>query len=197
MRSYKSLFAAVAVTFIAAQAAVAAPASDFELVDSYGNHHRLADYRGRHLVLEWLNHDCPFVVKHYNSGNMQALQKRFTADGVVWLSVVSSAPGKQGNFPPAQMNHLTDSKGAAPTAVLRDESGDVGRAYGARTTPHMYVIDPAGELVYQGAIDDKPSTRLEDVPGATNYVVAALQASFAGKPVDPALTQPYGCSVKY
>lgn len=197
MKSRGTLLAVYVVCFFAVHSVVAAPATDFELVDSYGNHHRLADYRGQHVVLEWLNHDCPFVVKHYNSGNMQALQKRFTADGVVWLSVVSSAPGKQGNFPPAQMNRLTDTKGAAPTAVLRDESGDVGRAYGARTTPHMYVIDPAGELVYQGAIDDKPSTRLADVPGATNYLVAALQASVAGDPVDPARTQPYGCSVKY
>ena len=175
----------------------AAPAADFTLIDSYGKEHRLGDYRGQYVVLEWLNHDCPFVRKHYDSGNMQALQKRFTTDGVIWLSVVSSAPGKQGNFPPQEMNHRTSAKGAAPTAVLRDESGVVGRAYGARTTPQMYLIDPAGELVYQGAIDDAPTTLQEDVPGATNYLVAALEASVAGNPVDPERTQPYGCSVKY
>jgi peroxiredoxin len=171
------------------------PAPGFTLTDTEGNEHSLSDFEGQYVVLEWLNHQCPFVVRHYESGNMQALQEKYTDQGVVWLSIVSSAPGKQGYFPPEKANQLTEEKSADPTAVLIDSSGTVGKAYGARTTPHMYVIDPEGVLVYQGAIDDQPRGR--NPSEATNYVVEALEASMDGEEVEVASTRPYGCSVKY
>lgn len=180
-----------------AAAVVGQPAPAFSLPDTGGVRHSLADFRGRTVVLEWLNHDCPFVRKQYDSGNMQRLQQKHTGNGVVWLSVVSSAPGKQGFFPPEKANELTVSKGAKPTAVLLDPEGTVGRLYGARTTPHMFVIDPAGTLVYAGGIDDRPSTDPDDVKGARNHVDAALGELAAGKPVSMATTNPYGCAVKY
>jgi hypothetical protein len=148
-------------------------------------------------VLEWLNHDCPFVRKHYSSGNMQSLQKKYTELGVVWLSINSSAPGKQGHCTPEKANELTTKHEAAPTAVLLDADGTVGRLYGARTTPHMYVIDAKGTLVYNGAIDDKPSTSTKDVAGAKNHVAAALDAVLAGRSPEVKTSKPYGCSVKY
>ncbi len=181
----------------AAQAKVGEPAPAFTLVDTNGTSRSLAELRGKVVVLEWFNHDCPFVKKHYKSGNMQKLQKQYTAEGVVWLSINSSAPGKQGNVTPADANELTTAKGAAPTAVLLDPDGAVGRLYGAKTTPHMFVIDQQGVLRYAGAIDSLPSTDQEDVPKATNYVAAAVDAVRAGKPVEVATTQSYGCSVKY
>lgn len=173
------------------------PAPDFTLVDSYGREHKLSDLRGKYVVLEWLNHGCPFVVKHYSSKNMQNLQKKYTGKGVVWYSIVSSAPGKQGHFPPEEANALSKEKGAAPTALLVDSDGKVGRLYGARTTPHMFIIDPEGKLIYNGAIDDTRSTDVEDVKTAKNYVSAALDEAMSGKPVTVATNQPYGCSVKY
>ena len=176
---------------------VGKPAPGFTLPDSDGKQHALADYRGSYVVLEWTNHECPFVRKHYNSGNMQKLQKEATAEGVVWLSVISSAPGTQGHVSPAEANELTRERDAAPSAVLMDPEGTVGKAYGARTTPHMYIIDPQGTLIYMGGIDDKPSTRLSDVETATNYVRVALAEVKDGKPVSDAVTRPYGCSVKY
>jgi len=172
-------------------------APDFTLTDSNGKSHKLSDFRGKHVVLEWLNPDCPFVKKHYGSGNMQKLQKEATAQGVVWLSIVSSAPGNQGNYPPAEHNKLAKEKGANSTAILLDADGTVGKLYRAKTTPHMFVIGPKGEKLYDGAIDDKPTADQADVKGAKNYVMAALKEAKAGKKVTNPTTQPYGCSVKY
>ncbi|HEY7409446.1 MAG TPA: thioredoxin family protein [Vicinamibacteria bacterium] len=180
-----------------AQAAVGRPAPAFSAPDQTGATRTLDSYKGQWVVLEWVNHECPFVQKHYGSGNMQKTQKAAEAKGAVWLSVSSSAPGKQGAMDAAQATALTRAKQAAPSAVLLDPQGTIGRAYGAKTTPHMYVIDPKGTLVYAGAIDDKPSTDPADVAGAKNYVLAALDEAMAGRPVTVASTQPYGCSVKY
>lgn len=172
-------------------------APDFTLVDSYGTVHKLSDYNGKFVVLEWLNHGCPFVRKHYNSGNMQSLQKKYTAKGVIWLSIISSAPGKQGHCTPEEANEMTAVKNASPTAVLLDGQGVVGKLYGARTTPHMFVIDPERNFIYSGAIDDRPTTDVDDISGATNYVANALDEAMSGKPVTVAAKQPYGCPVKY
>ena len=182
-------------SWAAAKVGEAAPA--FTAPASGGKSVSLADYRNKIVVLEWTNHECPYVRKHYETGNMQALQKEATGQGVVWLTVISSAPGEQGYVSPAQANELTTSRGAAPTAVLLDPKGTVGKMYGATNTPHMYVIDKAGILVYAGAIDDKPTSRMSDVPGAHNYVRAALQAVAAGQPVKTPVTRAYGCTVKY
>jgi peroxiredoxin len=172
------------------------PAPDFRLTDSKGQSHSLADYAGKTLVLEWTNHECPFVVKHY-SGNMQSLQKQFGTDEVVWLSVISSAPGKQGHVTAAKADELTSSRNAMPDAVLFDESGEVGQAYQAKTTPHMYVIDQKGLLQYMGGIDSIPSTKVADIAKATPYFADALTAVLAGQSANPAVTKPYGCSIKY
>jgi peroxiredoxin len=176
---------------------VGSPAPEFAGVDSNGTSHQLSDYRGKTIVLEWTNHDCPYVRKHYSTGNMQSLQKRATERGVVWLSVISSAPGKQGHVSPTQANDLTASRGAAPTAVILDRAGDIGRLYGAKTTPHMYIVDAQGTLVYMGGIDDTPTTNPADVKTAHNYVQAALDELDAGKEIGEPVTRPYGCSVKY
>src|SRR5688572_13730544 len=176
---------------------VGSPAPALTLTDTKGKQHNLADYKGKHVVLEWVNFGCPFVKKHYESGNMQATQKKAVDKGVVWLSVCSSAEGKQGHMDAADWNEEIADRKLASSAVLIDESGDVGKAYGAKTTPHMYIVNPDGILVYKGAIDDKPSTNKDDIPGARNYVLAALDESMAGKPVSTASTQSYGCSVKY
>ncbi len=181
----------------AAEVATGQPAKDFTLQDTNGQAHQLADYKGKYVVLEWINHDCPFVKKHYDSNNMQSLQKEFTDKGVVWLSINSSAPGKEGNYSAEETNAMTQEKNAAPTAVLLDADGSVGKMYGAQTTPHMYVINPEGVLIYQGAIDDKPSVDPNDIPNSTNYVRQALEASMAGQTVTASTTKSYGCSVKY
>ncbi len=181
----------------AAGASVGQPAPDFTLTDTAGVKHSLAQYRGKHVVLEWVNFGCPFVKKHYGSQNMQKLQKAWTGKGVVWLQVNSSAVGKEGYFPAAEAGAKNKERGAASTAYLVDTDGTVGKAYGAKTTPHMFVIDPKGNVIYAGGIDDKPSTDVEDIPGARNHVSAALEEALAGKPVSVASTQPYGCSVKY
>jgi len=181
----------------AASATVGKPAPEFTLTDTNGKTHKLSDSKGKYVVLEWINHQCPFVKKHYDSGNMQALQKEWTGKEVVWYSINTSAPGKEGHTKPEEANALTQEKAAAPTALLLDTDGKVGKAYGAKTTPHMYVINPEGVLVYKGAIDDKASTDVEDVKGAKNYVSAALTEAQAGKPVSEPLTKEYGCSVKY
>lgn len=173
------------------------PAPDFALKDPAGQSHKLSDYKGKHVVLEWVNHGCPFVVKHYDSRNMQGLQKESVGQGVVWLAICSSAEGKQGHHTAEEWQKVNQEKGFAGTAVLLDTDGKVGRQYGAKTTPHMYVINPEGVLVYQGAIDDKPSTDQDDIPGAKNYVRAALAEARAGKPVSQGQTKPYGCGVKY
>lgn len=177
--------------------AVGKAAPEFTAVDTYGKTHSLSQYRGKWVVLEWLNHQCPYVRKHYDNNVMQALQKKYADKGVVWLSVVSSAPGNQGHFPNDKANALTKEKGAAPHAVLVDESGTVGRKYDARTTPHMFVINPQGTLLYMGAIDDKPTARAADLQGARPHVDIALQEAMAGKPVSVPASQPYGCNVKY
>jgi peroxiredoxin len=183
------------LSWAAAKVGEAAPA--FTALASTGKSVSLASYRSKIVVLEWTNHECPYVRKHYETGNMQALQKEVTGQGVVWLSVISSAPGEQGYVTPAQANELTQSRGAAPTAVLLDPKGMVGRMYGATNTPHMYVIDQAGILRYAGAIDDRPTTRHSDVQGAHNYVRDALHALAAGQPVPAPVTHAYGCTVKY
>lgn len=182
---------------VRADAVVGQPAPAFTLQDTKGKSRSLSEFTGKTVVIEWLNHECPFVKKHYDSGNMQALQAKETAKGVVWLSVVSSAPGKQGNFPPEKLDELTTSKKASPTAVLLDPDGTAGKAYGAKTTPHMFVVNAKGVLVYAGAIDDKPSVDQADVKGAKNYVEASVDEVLAGKPVTVASTTPYGCGVKY
>ena len=176
---------------------VGEPAPDFTIPDTDGTQHTLSDYEGKYVVLEWLNFGCPYVGKHYGSGNMQKLQQKYTDQGVVWLSVVSSAPGKQGYYPPAEMKKQNNKRGGNQTAVLLDPKGEVGQMYGARTTPHMYVINPDGELIYKGGIDDKPTTDEADIEGAKNYVVAALNAAMNGNEVQVKKAPPYGCSVKY
>ena len=178
-------------------AKVGAPAPAFQLRDTAGTDHALADYAGKIIVLEWLNHDCPFVKKHYTSGNMQAQQKELTGKGAAWLTVISSAPGKQGYVDAAAAAELTRSRGASPTAVLLDPSGEVGRKYAAKTTPHMYLVAPDGKLIYMGGIDSVPSSDADDIAGATQYVKVALAEAAAGRPVSKASTRPYGCSVKY
>jgi len=173
------------------------PAPEFTLPDTYGEEHALTDYRGQWVVLEWLNYECPYVRKHYNSGNMQSLQSAYGEKGVVWLAIVSSAPGKQGYHEPDEMNALSQEKGSAAKAVLLDPAGNVGHLYGAQTTPQMIVIDPDGTLLYNGAIDDRPTARLSDIEGAHNYLAAALDEAMAGQEVSVPTSQPYGCSVKY
>jgi len=173
------------------------PSQDFTLKDTLGVDHALSAFKGKFVVLEWTNYDCPFVKKHYDSGNVQKLQKTYTEKGVVWLTINSSAPGKQGNYPPEKWNEMIKEKGSAATAVLLDPDGKVGKAYGAKTTPHMFVINPEGVVIYKGAIDDKPSVDPGSLKDAKNYVEAALDAAMAGKPVETPATQAYGCSVKY
>jgi peroxiredoxin len=180
-----------------AAAVVGDKAPDFTLADSHGKKHSLAELKGKHVVLEWVNYECPFVQKHYGTGNMQELQKTYTAKGVVWLAINSSAAGKQGNFAPAEIDARSTRQHAAFSAYLVDPDGSVGRAYGAKTTPHMFVIDPSGTLLYAGGIDDKPSTDAADVKTAKNFVRQALDETLAGKPVSVTSSQPYGCSVKY
>lgn len=181
----------------AAAATVGQPAPAFKLVDSTGKTRSLADYAGKTVVLEWTNHECPFVKKHYGSGNMQAQQRDATADGVVWLSINSSAPGKQGHVDGAAAESIRDKARAAQTAYLLDPTGATGRAYGAKTTPHMYVIDPKGVLRYAGGIDSIQSADVADIQKATQYVPQALAELAAGKPVSVAVSRPYGCAVKY
>jgi len=180
-----------------AAAIVGKQAPPIELRDSNGKIVRLDAFKGKFVVLEWVNFQCPFVGKQYGSGNMQKLQKDYTEKGAVWLSICSSAQGKQGHVTGKEANALVEEKGAAPSRFLLDPKGIVGKAYGAKTTPHMFVIDPKGTVVYNGAIDDRPSTDKADIATAKNYVVAALDAAMAGKKVETAVTQPYGCSVKY
>ena len=179
------------------EAEIGQPAPDFTLTDTMGQSHMLSALKGKFVVLEWTNFDCPFVKKHYGTDNMQKLQKAYAEKGVVWLSINSSAEGKQGNYPPEKWNEMIKAKGAAATAVLLDPDGTVGRLYGAKTTPHMFVINAEGTLIYKGAIDDESSFDPETVKGAKNYVEAALESAMAGKPVETPSTQSYGCSVKY
>lgn len=173
------------------------PAPAFTAVDSNGKSHALSDFKGKTVILEWTNDGCPYVKKHYGAGNMQKIQKDLTAEGAVWLSIISSAPGKQGYVDGKGANALTASRGASPTAVLLDPTGKVGKLYEAQTTPHMYVIDSKGVLRYMGAIDDQPNTDASKIASARNYVREAFAAVKAGKQVEATATDPYGCSVKY
>lgn len=173
------------------------PAPDFTLTDSNGKQHKLSDFKGKVVVLEWLNHGCPFVKKHYDSGNMQKLQADYAGKGVVWLSIVSSAPGKQGHMSPADTNKAKEEKKSAATAILIDEDGKVGKLYGAKVTPELFVVGKDGALVYAGAIDDRKSTDPADVAGAKNFVKQALDEVLGGKKVSEPTTTAYGCSVKY
>jgi peroxiredoxin len=181
----------------AATAKVGTLAPAFSASATTGTSVSLGSHRGKVVVLEWTNHDCPYVRKHYDTGNMQGLQKDAAGRGVVWLTIISSAPGTQGHVSPGQADELTTTRKASPTAVLLDPTGIVGKMYGATNTPHMYVVDTAGTLVYAGAIDDRPTTRKADVQGAQNYVREALQAVAAGQPVKTPVTRAYGCTVKY
>jgi hypothetical protein len=193
------VFAALLGAAASAGAAVSVgqPAPAFTATDTSGKTVSLADFKGKHVVLEWVNPGCPFVQKHYNSANMPGTQKEVTGKGVVWLAVNSTHTGASDYMAPAALAGWMQQKGGAPTATLMDADGTLGRAYGARTTPHMYVIDPQGKLVYAGAIDSKPSTNPADIKTATNYVKQAVGESLAGKPVGVATTRAYGCSVKY
>lgn len=172
-------------------------APDFETEDTNDNKIKLSDYKGKIVVLEWTNHQCPFVKKHYASNNMQNMQEKYMAKGVIWLSIISSAPGKEGHINKEEAKKVRESTGVKSTATIIDDTGAIGHKYDARTTPHMYVIDKEGKIAYMGAIDDKPSTRVEDIAIAKNHVATALDAVLEGKKVQLPQTIPYGCSVKY
>ena len=198
IRCIAVLLSTLSITLPAAAAVkVGASAPDFRLVDASGKTVALSDFRGQHVVLEWTNHLCPFVQKHYRSGNMQAHQAEAADKGVVWLSIISSAPGKQGHVDGAEALKIADQHEAIPSHILLDSNGKVGRQYGAKTTPHMYVIDPQGTLIYMGGIDSVPSADQADIAGATPYVRVALQQALAGEEISQPATQPYGCSIKY
>jgi peroxiredoxin len=198
-RFLATLSVALAFAPIARSAAadLGQPAPAFRLTDLDGQAHALADCAGKYVVLEWTNYECPFVQKHYRSGNLQAMQKDYAAKGVLWFSVNSSAPGKQGHYTVAEWQGRAAEMKNASTAILLDPEGSVGKAYGAKTTPHCFIIDPKGTLVYMGAVDDKPSTSTADVANALNYVREVLDAGLAGTPLAPKATVPYGCGVKY
>jgi peroxiredoxin len=194
----RSLLAALILPALAhAAATVDAPAPAFTATAADGKTVNLADYKGKTVVLEWTNADCPYVRKHYGSGNMQSQQKAATAQGVVWLQVISSAPGQQGHVDGATAQKLNADRGAAPTATLLDPTGELGRLYGAQTTPHLFVIKGDGSLAYKGGIDSIASANKDDIAKAEPYVTEALAAVAAGKKVEKASTRPYGCSVKY
>ena len=202
MRKQLAGFVIVGVAFVigfspAWAARVGDHAPDFTATDSNGQVHKLSDYQGRFVVLEWTNRGCPYTQKHYNSGNMQRLQREWTKRGVVWLTVLSSAPGKQGYATGPEENAYLEQVHAAPTAALLDPTGALGHLYDAKTSPHMFIINSQGILIYNGAIDDRPTTDVADVPGAKDYVSLALGEATSGKPVGNPTTRPYGCSVKY
>src|SRR6185503_14610869 len=190
--------AAASTALIAADSpAVGTNAPDFSLTDSKGKTQSVSQYKGKYVVLEWFNPDCPFVKKHYGSGNMQKLQEEFTGKNVVWLTIDSSAPGKEGHLTAEQANQKMTEWKTKQTALLLDPDGKAGQTYGAKNTPHMFIINPEGKVIYEGAIDSKATANVADLAGATNYVKAALDEAMAGKPVSNANTKPYGCSVKY
>jgi len=196
-RLFSTSLLSVAFTLSALAVRVGDAAPDFTGTDSHGQTHKLSEYKGKYVVLEWTNNGCPYTIKHYSSGNMQSLQKQWTAKGVVWLTILSSAQGGQGYMTGAQENAYIAKVHADPTAALLDPSGEIGHLYAAKTTPHMFVIDPSGKLIYDGAIDDHPTTDTADIPASKNYVSAALTEAMAGQAVATAYTRPYGCSVKY
>src|SRR2546423_5953899 len=199
IRSIAFAFFSLAATalYAAESPAVGSAAPDFSLPDANGKTHSLAQYKGKYVVLEWFNPECPFVKKHYGSGNMQKLQGAYTSKGVVWLTIDSNAPGAEGNISPEQAQKVMNGWNTKQTALLLDPDGKVGRSYGARNTPHMFVINPDGKIVYEGAIDSKATPNPSDIANSTNYVKVALDESMSGKPVSNANTRPYGCSVKY
>ncbi|MCI0749723.1 MAG: redoxin domain-containing protein, partial [Nevskiales bacterium] len=192
MKTGGAALALILTATVGAATQVGEKAPDFSLADSHGKTRTLSSFKGKFVVLEWTNHKCPFVEKHYGSGNLQSLQKEATGKGVVWLSVISSAPGKQGHVSAAQANELTAARDAVPTAVLLDPSGDVGRRYEAKTTPHLFIIAPDGTLIYKGGIDSVPSADPADIAKAKPYVKTALSEALAGKPVSEPVTRPYG-----
>jgi peroxiredoxin len=176
---------------------VGSAAPSFSATDSNGKTVSLADYKGKYVVLEWFNPECPFVKKHYGGGNMQKLQKNFTDKGVAWLTIDSNAPGKEGNLTAEQANKTMADWKVHSTALLLDPDGKVGKAYGAKNTPHMFIISPEGKVIYEGAIDSKASPNPDDIPSSTNYVKLALDEAMSGKTVTTPSSRPYGCSVKY
>ena len=179
------------------KAPVDKPAPDFTLINTDGKKVSLTDFKGKYVVLEWINYDCPFVAKHYNSGNMQALQKKYMEKGVVWLAICSSAPGKQGHFSNEAIHQRMKAHNSEVSAYLHDENGEIGRLYGATNTPNMYIINPDGELEYRGAIDSIRSANQADIAKADNYVAMALDAAMAGEEIKVNMTRAYGCDVKY
>ena len=191
------LAAALAPCRAAAQVAVGSQAPEFTATDSHGQTHNLSQYHGKYVVVEWHNRDCPYTRKHYVSGNMEELQKQWTAKGVVWFTVISSAPGQQGYVTDADENAYLEKMHAVPTAVLMDPEGKLGHLFDAKTTPEMYVIDPQGKLIYEGAIDDRPTPDVSDIKSADNFLNDALNSAMAGKQLANPATRPYGCSVKY
>jgi peroxiredoxin len=193
-----ALSSLLATTLFAADSPpVGAAAPDFSLPDASGRTHSLSQYKGKYVVLEWFNPECPFVKKHYGGRNMQKLQGEYTGRGVVWLTIDSNAPGSEGNLSPEQAQKVMKDWNTKQTALLLDPEGKTGRIYNARNTPHMFVINPEGKIIYEGAIDSKASPNPADIPSSTNYVKVALDESMGGKPVSNANTRPYGCSVKY
>src|SRR5216117_2583991 len=193
-----ALSSLVATTLFAAESPpVGAAAPDFSLPDASGKSHSLSEYKGKYVVLEWFNPECPFVKKHYGSGNMQKLQQQYTGKGVVWLTIDSNAPGTEGNITPEQAQKITASWKTHQTALLLDPEGKARLAYGAKNTPDMVIINPEGKIAYEGAIESKATPNPADIPSSTNYVKAALDESLAGKPVTKPQTKPYGCHVTY
>ena len=199
MRRLLSIFGLSMLTagLVFAAISVGKSAPDFVCKGSDGKEYRLADYKGKFVVLQWYNRDCPFIHKHYDSGNMQKLQDAYGKKGVVWFEIISSAPGTEGYLTAAEAQANRGESGTKSLATLLDPEGVVGRLYGAKTTPHMFIIDPNGDLIYQGAIDDHNSTDADDIPQSKNYVALALDQAMAGKPIATPSTRPYGCSVKY
>lgn len=197
MKSLITIILSCLASLAVASPTIGEKAPDFSTHSTTEERVALKEFRGKYVVLEWTNYECPFVQKHYNSKNMQNLQKKYTDKGVVWLTIVSSAPGKQGYYRAEQLNKLSMQKGSFSTALLMDPSGKVGRLYSAKTTPHMFVINPEGTLVYQGAIDSIKSTKVADIERSTNYVSQALDAVMNGQAVPVSQTSPYGCAVKY
>ena len=192
-----SVIALTLSTVVNAAPTIGDAAPDFTVADTNGNSVALSELRGKTVVLEWTNHECPYVKKHYGSGNMQALQSEAVSDDVVWVSVISSAQGKQGYVDATQANQLSTDRKASPSHILLDPQGELGQLYDARTTPHMFVISAEGQLAYMGGIDDKPTADKADIEGANNYVRAALSEVKEGKAVSTSTSRPYGCSVKY
>lgn len=192
---FLSLMCSISLSALAARVGDAAP--DFKGTDSNGKTRTLSEYKGKYVVLEWHNNGCPFTRKHYESGNMQSLQKEWTAKGVVWLTIISSSPGSQGYVTATDENAYLREMHAVPTAAILDPTGAIGHEFDAKTTPEIYIIDPAGKLIYEGAIDDHPTANPGDIKSSKNYVSEALSEAMAGRPVTTAVTRPYGCSVKY